>query len=420
VDLSFEAYNGTLLIALYLSSTRPAELAVVYQDFARRFELPLRPSWPAHANNRDPERRLRIGYVSADFRDHSVAFFFEPLLAHHDRGAVEVYGYYNNTLQDAMTERLRSCTDHWIPCQGMTDEALAARIQADGIDILVDLAGHTRGNRLLVFARKPAPVQVTYLGYPATTGLSAIDYRLVTADTDPPGAEAWHSEGLYRLPRSLWCYRPAPDMPAVVPATPARRNGVITFGAMNNIAKVSEAAVAAWSGILRAVPGARLVMTSMPAGTARRDLQARLAAQGIAPERLTLHGKLPREEYYALLNEIDIALDPFPYNGTTTTCESLWMGVPVVTLIGETSAARSGYALLKGIGLDALAARDRDEYAGLAVALATDLDRLDTLRAGMRQRIAASPLRDEAGLTRDLEAAYRAMWRAWCAEGDGA
>ncbi len=413
------AYNIALVTLNYLPSTRPAAVVSACRRYAEQFEAPLRPSWPMHTNSRDPERRLKVGYVSADFRLHSVAYFMEPLLAHHDRDAVEVYGYYNNTREDAVTARLQARVDHWLPCKGMADEELAARIQADGIDILVDLAGHTAGNRLLVFARKPAPVQVTYLGYPATTGLSAIDYRLVTADTDPPGAEAWHSERLYRLPRSLWCYRPAPAMPAVIAETAARRQGFITFGSMNNIAKVSEPAVVLWSRLLQAVPGSRLVLTNVAAGTAQRRIGERFAAQGIGPERLTVHGKLPAAEYYALLNTIDIALDPFPYTGTTTTCESLWMGVPVVTLIGETSVARSGYALLKGIGLEELAAGDEKEYVAIATALAQDLDRLDALRGGMRQRIASSPLRDEAGLTRDLEAAYRAMWRAWCARGAG-
>ncbi len=407
------AFGNKLFTLHYLSSTHPATLLDAHRRYAEQFEAPLRPLWPAHTNRRDPERRLKVGYVSADFRLHSVAFFMEPLLAHHDKRAVEVYCYYNHTLQDAVNERLQAHADHWIPCKDLSDAELAARIQADGIDILVDLTGHTRGNRLLVFARKPAPVQVTYLGYPATTGLSAIDYRLVTADTDPPGAEAWHSERLYRLPRSLWCYRPSPDMPAVIPTTAARRNGFITFGAMNNVTKVSDAAIATWARLLKTVPTARLIMTNLTEG-ARRVMHERFAAHGIAPARFILHGKLPAAEYYALLNTIDIALDPFPYTGTTTTCESLWMGVPVVTLIGETSVARSGYALLKGIGLEALAAGDEKEYVAIAAALAQDLERLDALRGGMRQRIASSPLRDEAGLTRDLEAAYRAMWRAWC------
>ncbi len=409
-----EAQSTLLFSMLNLAACSPREVLAAHRLYAEQFETPFKPQWPHHKNVPDANRRLKIGYVSPDFRIHSVAYFIEPILAHHDKTQVEIYAYYSNTSHDAVTDKIRACVDHWIPCMMMSDAQLAERIDADGIDILVDLAGHTFNNRLLTFARKPAPVQLTYLGYSTTTGLGAMDYRLVTADTDPPGAEAWHSERLYRLPRSLWCYRPAPAMPAAQTQTPARRNGVITFGSMNNIAKVSPEAIMLWGRILRELPAARLVMTNVPEGLVRGRLVERFAAHGIDAARLTLHGKLPAADYYALLNAIDIALDPFPYTGTTTTCESLWMGVPVVTLIGETSVARSGYALLKGIGLEELAARDEKEYVAIATALAQDLDRLDALRGGMRARIAASPLRDEAGLTRDLEAAYRAMWRAWC------
>ncbi len=406
-------YDNQLLMLNYDAHTEPRAVYAAHLEYARHFEAPLKASWPVHVNTRDPERRLRIGYVSADFRDHSVALFLWPLLAHHDKHELEVYCYYNNTLHDAVTASLQGYADHWLPCKTMTDEALAARIQDDGIDILVDLGGHTRGNRLLVFARKPAPVQVSYLGYPTTTGLSAIDYRLVTADTDPPGAEAWHSERLYRLPRSLWCYRPPAALPAVEASSPARRTGFITFGSINNVAKVSDPAVGAWARLLQAVPGAQLAMTNLTEGAQRR-MRERFAAHGIAPQRLLLYGTLPHDAYLALFNRIDIALDPFPYAGTTTTCVALWMGVPVVTLIGETSAARSGYALLKTIGLAELAARNVDEYLSIAIELARDQGRLDNLRGGMRARIEASVLRDEAGVTRDLEAAYRTMWRAWC------
>ncbi len=408
------AYDTFLCALLYRSTNNTEEFSLTNQRYAELCEGPLQAMWPNHGNSCDPGRRLNVGYVSPDFREHSVASYITAIFAHHDKSQFAVTAYYNHTWQDEATARIQAYADRWVPCQEMTDEALAERIRADGIDILVDLAGHMVGNRLLVFARKPAPVQVTYLGYPATTGLSAMDYRLVTADTDPPGAEGWHSEKLYPLPRSLWCYRPPAAMPAVIPQTPAQRSGHVTFGSMNNLAKISDITLAVWSRLLKAVSNARLVMTGLPVGTARRDLQERFAALGIEAERLVQHGRLPAAEYYALLNTIDIALDPFPYTGTTTTCESLWMGVPVVTLIGETSVARSGYALLKGIGLEELAARDEKEYVAIAASLATDLERLDALRGGMRQRIASSPLRDEAGLTRDLEAAYRAMWRAWC------
>jgi predicted O-linked N-acetylglucosamine transferase (SPINDLY family) len=409
------AYDSRLLALNYLPEATPAAIYEEHRRYAAQFEAPLQPSWSAPTNTREPARRMKIGYVSPDFRLHPVAFFIEPVLAHHDRREVEVYCYYNNTLQDAVTARMQAYADHWLPCQGTTDEALAARIRADGIDILVDLAGHTAGNRLLVFARKPAPVQVTYLGYVATTGLTAIDYRLSHIDADPAGAERYNSERLYRLPRSLWCYRPPLDMPAVVTETPARRSGHISFGSLNNIAKVSDPAVALWSRLLQALPGSRLIMAGVPPGSAQQHILARFAAHGIAAARLELHPKLSHPSFRELHHRIDIALDAFPHNGNTTTCESLWMGVPVISLIGDRFVARFGYTLLKGIGLADLAARDEAAYLAMATGLAADLDRLDALRAGMRARIASSALRDEAGFTRDLEAAYRAMWRAWCA-----
>jgi predicted O-linked N-acetylglucosamine transferase (SPINDLY family) len=399
----------------YLPAISPELVHAAHLGYGERFEGPLRGSWPVHANGCNPERRLKIGYVSADLRQHSVAFFMEPVLAHHDKTQVEVFCYYNDVRQDAVTERLKGHVDHWRPCKHLDDAALAAQVQADGIDVLVDLSGHTARNRLPVFGRKPAPVQVTYLGYPATTGLKAMDWRLVTAATDPEGTERWHSERLYRLPRSLWCYRPAADSPAVEAVLPAVRKGYVTFGSLNNLAKLSEATIRSWSLILKGVEGAKLALSNLPEGRAREYLRERFAAEGIGPERLELHGKLPQGAYYALLNEIDIALDPYPYNGTTTTCQSLWMGIAVVSLIGETSVSRAGYALLKAINLEALAGRDEEEYRQIAIDLASDLSRLSALRSSLRARMEGSVLRDEAGFTRDLEGAYRAMWRAWCA-----
>jgi len=408
------AHDTGLLALLYRDAESPHEILAAHRRYAAQFEAPLRPLWPAHTNNRDPSRRLKIGYVSPDFRVHSVAYFMEPLLAHHDRRMAEIFCYYNFGVRDALTKRLMAYADHWLDCAGLTDAELAARIQTDGIDILVDLAGHTGSNRLLVFARKPAPVQVTYLGYVATTGLTAMDYRLSHSDADPTGYERYNSERLYRLPRSLWCYRPPLDMPAVEPVTPARRNGHITFGSLNNIAKISDSAIALWSRLLQALPGSRLIMADVALGAAQQHMYARFAAHGIAAACIELHPKLPHQSFRELHHRIDIALDPFPHNGNTTTCESLWMGVPVLSLIGDRFVARFGYLLLKTIGLAELAAHDEAEYLAIATALAQDLDRLDTLRGGMRARIESSPLRDEAGLTRDLETAYRAMWQQWC------
>jgi predicted O-linked N-acetylglucosamine transferase (SPINDLY family) len=410
------AYDSALLCRLYTGEPEPAATSV--RGYALRFEAPLRDAWPRHRRARAASRRLKVGYVSPDLRRHSVGYFIEPLLAQHDRDRIEVCCYYNHGTHDDVTERVMRHSDHWLDCLGLPDADLAARIHADEIDVLVDLAGHTAGNRLLVFARKPAPVQVSYLGYPATTGLQAMDWRLVTAATDPAGSEAWHSERLYRLPRSLWCYRPPATAGEVQGETPARTVGAITFGSMNNIAKVSDAAIATWSGILKRVPGARLVMTGLADGAQRR-MREQFTEHGIEAERLRLHGRLGMEEFHRVLGTIDLALDTFPYAGTTTTCEALWLGVPVLTLSGETSVSRSGHALLKMLGLDELIAPNEAEYVQKAIELAHDLDRLDALRRGMRSRFDASPLRDEAGFTRELEDAYRVMWADWCDRAEG-
>lgn len=414
-----EAHSALLYALQYLDDVTPAAILSEHRRFAARFEAPLRTGWRPHANARDPGRRLRIGYVSPDFHRHSVAYFIEPVLARHDRSRVEVFGYYNHTRQDEVTARLMALMDHWLPCKGWSNEQLAARIRQDGIDILVDLAGHTHttDNRLLTFAHRPAPVQVTWLGYPSTTGLAAMDYRLCTADTDPPGQEAWHSEALYRLPRSLWCYRPLADWPLMPAPPPLIHAGAVTFGSMNNLAKVSPATCALWAEILHAVPGSRLVMTSMPEGSARDHFRQRFAAHGVDPARVRFFGRLPNPQYWEVLAQVDIALDPFPYNGTTTTCETLWSGIPVVTLAGENSVARSGYALLRMVGLEELIAPDRDGYVRIAVALANDAERLRAMRGGLRARFEASVLRDEAGVTRDIEAAFRDMWRRWVEDG---
>jgi predicted O-linked N-acetylglucosamine transferase (SPINDLY family) len=407
--------HSALIFALLNTVIGPQEVQAHYRGYARAVEqMPRRPS-PHHDNGRDPQRRLRIGYVSPDLREHSVAHFFEPVIAHHDHAGFEIHCYYNHSKIDATGERLRAAADHWTPCIGMTDEELAARIRADGIDILVDLAGHTSGGALTMFALKPAPVQASWLGYPATTGLDAMDYRLCSADTDPPGEERWHSERLYRLPRSLWCYRPRAGLrPAAERAPLLARGGEVHFGSMNNLAKVSPQTIETWARILLRVPGSRLVMTGVPEGRARRVLGERFAAHGVGMERLLLNGRLSDEAYGDLLDTIDIALDPFPYNGTTTTCETLWRGVPLVSLVGERSVSRSGYALLRQLELEWLAAADREEYVELAATLAGDAERLTRLRGELRERFAHSSLRDEAGFTLELEQAYRDMWRDWC------
>ncbi len=363
-----------------------------------------------------PERRLRVGYVSPDFRGHSVAYFVEPVVAAHNRDAVEVYCYSNVARPDAVTRRFQSLADHWRDIHGLRDSEAADLIREDRIDILVDLAGHTAGSRLLVFARKPAPVQATWCGYPATTGLAAIDYRITDALADPPGVtDRFHTERLVRLPGAFLCYGPPADAP-VVSDLPSRSNGRITFGCFNFLAKVTPQIIAAWSALLEAVPGSRLVIKSAPLvdESTRRLVWERFKAHGADPERVELLGPVTPDEHLNTYHRIDIALDTFPYHGTTTTFEALWMGVPVVTMAGRTHASRVGVSVLENAGLGDWVAGSLEEYVALAAAKARRPDLLGELRAGLRDRLRRSPLTDAALFTSRLEEAYRRMWRNWC------
>lgn len=363
--------------------------------------------------DRNPERVLRVGYVSADFRNHAVGYFVAPLLARHDARAVSVYCYSNRAKRDEMTERMRAHAT-WRELHGRSDAEAEQMIRGDAIDVLVDLSGHTQGNRLPVFARRPAPVQVTFLGYPATTGMAAIDYRLTDACADPPGeSERYYREKLVRLPRSLWCYRPGDDMPEVAPL-PAGRTGRVTFGSMNSVLKLNARVIGVGARILAAVAGSRLLIATVASGEARERIAAEFAAHGIDKARLSFVDRIETHAYRRLFGDIDIALDPFPCNGGTTTCESLWMGVPVVTLAGDGFRSRAGLSLLTHAGLTELVAADENEYVARAAALAGDLSALAALRAGLRDMLRESPLMDIEPYVRDLEAAYRRMWREAC------
>ncbi|MEI6559460.1 MAG: tetratricopeptide repeat protein [Rhodospirillaceae bacterium] len=411
-----EAHSNLLMTLTYLPDLPAARLFAEHRDFGRRHACPALP----HANPREPGRRLRIGYVSGDFRHHVVGFFIEPLLAAHDRTAVSSRCYSETRRPDAVTARIKALAEGWCETAGLDDRALAARIQADGIDLLIDLAGHSAFNRLPVFALKPAPVQVTWLGYPGSTGLAAIDYRLVDPVSDPEGgADRLASEALVRLQGGFLCYRPpcaaGPDpAPAAEPADGA----ALTFGSFNNLNKLSPPVLALWAALLCRLPGARLLLKSRQLAdeAVARALRQSFGRHGVARERLELLSWTAGfESHLDSYRRVGIALDPFPYNGTTTTCEALWMGVPVVTLAGERHAARMGASLLTRLGLDELIAADPAAYLEIAAALATDRARLAGLRAGLRQRMTASPLCDAAALARRLETAYRIMWRRWCA-----
>lgn len=414
----FPAARSNLLMALHYDPAQPPEqIAAAHRLFGQLYTRPIVLTPPIAA--RDPERRLRIGYVSQDLRNHSVAYFIEPILTSHDRSRFEVIAYADVGRGDAITARLRGLVDGWQDIHGLPDAEVAALIRRDRIDILVDLAGHTGGSRLMVFTHRPAPVQVTYLGYPDTTGLPAMDYRLTDAWADPPGwTEHLHTERLVRLPQGFLCYRP-PDEAPPVSALPAAATGQITFGSFNNLQKLNARVIATWAAILHAVPGSRLLIKARLLGmdAARQATADLLARQGIDGARVSL---LPAAasvaEHLACYSQVDVALDTFPYHGTTTTCEALWMGVPVVTLAGKTHETRVGVSLLTGVGLPDLIAQTPEAYVAIAAQLAEDVPRLEALRTTLRQRVQESGLLASVPFTRSLEARYREMWRAWCAQ----
>jgi len=374
-----------------------------------------------YTNSKDSLRKLRIGYLSADFKNHSVAYFIEPVLKAHDRENVEVYCYADVKKPDKRTKRLQAEADHWFSITAKPDLEVAERIREDRIDILIDLGGHTGDNRLLVFAHKPSPIQVTWLGYPNTTGMRTIDYRFTDAIADPPGeADHFHSERLFRLEHGFLCYQPEASAPEVGPP-PCLKHDYVMFGSFNNLPKVTPEVIRVWAEILRRQPGSRLLLKTKPLSdfdTRERYLRL-FAEQGIPADRLELHGWLPdKKDHLELYHRIDIGLDSFPYNGTTTTCEALWMGVPVVTLCGDRHAARVGASIMHHAGLEELVAHSEDEYIALTVALAQDRQRLIAFRDSQRQKMQESQLMDKELFTATLEKAYRRMWREWCAAGN--
>lgn len=406
---------------LYTIHNHPGYDARAIADAHRRwnqiFAEPLGKDIQMHRNDRSPGRRLRIGYVSGDFRDHVVARFLLPLLEHHDHSAFEIFFYSNTVRTDAKTARFQSLADRWREIVGVSDEDAAGQIRADAIDILVDLAGHTSGNRLLVFARKPAPVQVSYLGYPDTTGLRAMDYRLTDHSADPEGmTDHLHSEKLIRLPQTNWCVEEPQQAPPVEPP-PSIGRGCVTFGSFNSFAKVTAPMLLVWGKMLKAVPKSRLLLKShgLGSGSAHERVLKQFAEQGIDLSRLELRGpEQGQSRHLALYHQMDIALDTFPYNGTTTTCDALWMGVPVITLAGQTHVSRVGASLLASLGLSELVATNSDDYVKLAIQLAADRERLISLRQNLRDRMKQSPLMDAPAFAKNIESAYRQMWRAWC------
>lgn len=414
---SSAAWSNMLFTTNYLVAADRMQVFAEHLAWGRQVIASV-PRPGSHANDRDPQRRLRVGYVSPDFRSHAVACFLLPILQYHNPRDVEVFCYAQVPNPDGITTLMQRHAQHWRNTCGVPDEKVAQMILDDRIDILVDLAGHTDNNRLPVFARRPAPVQVTYLGYSNTTGLETIDYRISDAAADPEDDATPYCEKLIRLEGGFTCYAPPIEVGDVAPL-PALSNGFVTFGSIANPAKLNDQVIHGWSRVLLAVPQSRLLMArDCYRDEIRSRLIERFVGYGISPERLMIEEALPSPQVprIRVYDRIDISLDTFPYTGHTTVCESLWMGVPVVSLIGRTLVARQSASILTYAGLEQLLARTPEDFARIATDLAGDLPRLAELRAGLRQRVAHSALCDADGFTRRLESVYRDIWRQWCAK----
>lgn len=412
-----QTHSNVMMVMCYHPAVTPRALYEAHRAYARVHEDPVRERWPAHANTRDPGRKIRVGYFSPDLRGHVVSYFSNPIFENHDHSGFEVYAYSHNFAADGTTLMQRATFDRWRETAGMSPDKIAAMIREDQIDILVELAGHTANNGLPVLARKPAPIQINGIGFPSTTGLSAVDYRITDRLCDPPGiAEAYNSERLLYLPDCFWCYQPHSPSPEVGPL-PADRDGHVTFVSVNNFTKVTNQVLETWARILARVPGSRIILQT--SGLASQFVQDRVraifAARGVGADRVDMRRPIPMYDYLKLIESCDVMLDPFPFNGGTTTCHGLWMGTPVVSLEGKTHAGRMGLSMLTCIGLPELCAPTEEAYVDVAVALAGDLPRLRQIRAGMRDRLRASPLLDGPRYVRNLEAAYRRIWAEWCA-----
>lgn len=415
LDPELPSAHGDLARMLnYTDAESPLATWLAHQAWAERHASHLEAAAPPHRNDPGANRCLRVGYVSPYFHRHAVTFFLESMLPHHDRKQLDITLYSDVAQPDEYTRRLRSYGVTWRDTLKMNDERMAQAVRDDAMDILVDLSGQTPRNRLLMFARRPAPVQVTWVGYPNTTGLASMHYRITDEFCDPTGAtEHFHSEQLVRLPAVYMSWRPPAEAPDVRPL-PALESGRVTFGSFNSCYKLTPTLLKLWARILDRVPGSRLKVLAIDGDVAKRRIQDLLAGNGVDPQRIELVPRLSFEEFLAVHGEVDIALDAFPYHGTTTTCFSLWMGLPVVVRAGATHVSRVGVSMLSNVGLHRLIARNGDEYVDIATRLATDLPGLARTRAGMRDMMLRSPLTDGVGCARAVDAAFRTMWGEWC------
>ena len=408
------AYSNKNLCLNYSSLWSPLFIFQQHLEFEKQFgglEVRTPLSLPV---KKQPGDKLRVGYVSGDLNKHSVAYFFEPLLQHHNVKVVETFCYYNDKKIDEITDRLITTSNNWHSIFGVSDTDVVNLIKNDKIDILVDLSGHTDKNKLLVFAQKPAPIQVTWLGYPNTTGLSAIDYRLTDIIADPIGeADDFHSETLLRLPNGFQCYKGDQTVIADV-NLPQKSNGYITFGSFNNLSKVSPEIIKLWSKILQSVPNSQLILKGSLLNHDTTRYIKLFNKEGISEDQIKLYGRLPNKgDHLKLYNAIDIGLDPFPFNGATTTCEALWMGVPVITLLGDRHVGRVGASILTNVGLTDFIAQDIDDYVELAIKMAGNIEYLEKTRQGLREQMESSPLCNGKSFACDIENAYQDMWNKY-------
>jgi protein O-GlcNAc transferase len=409
------AHHGLLFCLSHSDGIEPEALFAEHLRFAERFEAPLRSAWPRHQNSREPNRHLKIGFVSGDLRQHALAYFIEPLFSHlaGDDG-LSIHVYSNHAAEDTVTERLRGHVPHWNRIFALSDDALAAKISADGIDIVVDLTGHTARNRLLAFARKPAPVQCGWIGYLGTSGLRSIDYYLADRDFLPPGEfDRYFTEKIVYLP-AVAPFQPNPDAPAVNPL-PALESGHLTFGSFSRLSKLSRPVIALWSQLLRGLPESQMLIAGMPRDGRYESLSGWFHDEGIAPERLQFHPRCDSRSYFELHHQVDLCLDPFPFTGATTTSHALWMGVPTLTLTGQTVPGRLGPVLLHHAGLGDFVARNPQEFVEKGFCWARNLESLARLRAGLRERFLQSPIGQPSIVAQGLSVAFRQMWRSWCA-----
>ena len=410
------AYSNYLFALNYPGNMENSKIFSEHRQWGARYAA--LPPVKHHSNvDCNSGKVLRVGYVSPDFRWHSVILFIAALIEAHHRNNVEIFCYSDVKAPDSFTDLIRRTSDHWRETGALNDHQLATVTADDKIDILVDITGHTGHNRLLTFARKPAPVQVTWLGYPNTTGLTAIDYRLTDVWADPPGtSDKLHTESLVRLPHGFLCFQPLQGSPPVS-ELPMRESGNITFGSFNNSAKVNDEVIRLWSRILHSLPGSRLILKSPQLSDEwlKKWYLHAFKRQGIESHRMEIHGRtITSHDHLSLYQKVDLALDPFPYNGTTTTCEALWMGVPVVVKEGDNHAGRVGVSLLTNVGLTEFIARTNEDYVRICVELAQNQERLSKLRVGMRERLQESPLLDSDSFATDIENAYRGMWESYC------